>query len=151
MTTLWVYIKGQDSIFSTSIPPQYSIHALRKQIYDEQVKFIIKCGSTQLTLTKVCFIHFCVNIDVMIGLLHLQVDVIYNEETQERVRARVFQPTPNDQRLCEMDSISDVWKQPSDGYIHVFVSLPSESFSSSKWFFFSSTHWAIYSFLQSPG
>ena len=78
--------------------------------------------------------YLYVNTDAMIGLLHPQVDVIYNEETQQRVIDRVFQPTPNDLRLREMESISDVWNPPSDGHIHVFVSLPSKS--PSEWFFF---------------
>ena len=56
MTKLWVYIKGQDNIFSTSIPPQHNIFDLKKQIYDEQVIAINRCGSMRLTLTKVCLI-----------------------------------------------------------------------------------------------
>jgi hypothetical protein len=59
MAVLWCYVEGEHNIFSVSISPDdtsSTIDALKKQIYDEQVKFIVACGSARLTLTKVCYI-----------------------------------------------------------------------------------------------
>jgi len=56
MTKLWVYIQGQNIIFSTSISPQDRIDDLRHQIYDAAQKSIAKFDSISLTLTKVRFI-----------------------------------------------------------------------------------------------
>jgi len=54
---LWVYIEGRNSAFSVSISPRSTIDDLCKQIYDEHVaKFIVECGSAELTPTKVRYI-----------------------------------------------------------------------------------------------
>ena len=53
---LWVYIEGLKSPFSVSIEPQSTIHDLKQKIYDEEAKFIVECGPSELTLTKVRYI-----------------------------------------------------------------------------------------------
>jgi hypothetical protein len=59
------------------------------------------------------------------GLLHPQVDVDINEETQKRIKAGQYRPAPNNQVLSAM-KISDIWERPPDRHVHVFVGLPSE-------------------------
>jgi Crinkler effector protein N-terminal domain len=53
MIKLWCYTEGRRDVFSISISPDRIIDDLKKQIYDEQVKSIVGCGSARLTLTKV--------------------------------------------------------------------------------------------------
>ena len=46
----------KDSCIIVTIPPQSTIHNLKEEIYDKQVKFIVKCGSSKLALRKVRYI-----------------------------------------------------------------------------------------------
>jgi hypothetical protein len=76
------------------------------------------------------------------GLLHPQVDVNYNEELRKLIKAREYRPTADDQVLDARDIISDIWEQPTDRHLHVFVGLPSKVDGSGlpetcEWGFFS--------------
>jgi len=105
MTELWCNIEGERDIFSVSISPHLAIHHLKKQIYNKgSSRSFVGCDPKDLTLTKV--------------------DVNYNEETQKKIKAGQYRPTPNDQVLDEMDIISDLWVEPPDRHLHVFVGLP---------------------------
>ena len=62
------------------------------------------------------------------GSLHLQVNVEYNEETQDEIQAGEY--TPNDLSDDTMNGndtrvISVIWPEsPPDSHIHIFVRVP---------------------------
>ncbi len=57
MIQLWFYIEGNKDVSLISISPDLTIHELKKQIYaEEYIQSIVKCGPTNLTLTKVRYI-----------------------------------------------------------------------------------------------
>jgi hypothetical protein len=59
------------------------------------------------------------------GLLHPQVDVNYDEEMREKIKADQYRPAPNDRVLDAMEIISQVWPaRPPHGHLHVFALLP---------------------------
>ena len=53
MIDLWCYIENQRRVFPITVQPDRTIGHLAKQIYDEHAKFIVECGYSNLTLTKV--------------------------------------------------------------------------------------------------
>ena len=58
------------------------------------------------------------------GSLHPQVDVNFNGETGEKIKAGEYWPAPNDRELDAIEIISDIWERPPDRHLHVFVSIP---------------------------
>ena len=43
---------------------------------------------------------------------------------QKKIKAGQYWPTPNDQVLDTMDIISDLWVEPPERHLHIFVGLP---------------------------
>ena len=55
---------------------------------------------------------------------HPQVDSILDDDIRKRIIAGQYRPTRNDRVLFADENISDVWKQPPDGHLHIVVRLP---------------------------
>jgi hypothetical protein len=124
MTILWCLIQGQRSIFSVSIPFHLPVELLKKQIYEEHVNFIAKCGSSRLTLTKVRGCH-----DLYEHQCNVcpQVNKDFNT-VEERLIRGAYLPDANDKELetptILTSPISEVWSEPPPHVLHVFVGLP---------------------------
>ena len=57
--------------------------------------------------------------------LYPQVDVDYNEEMQKTIHDGKYRPASN-HPLNAMDIISNIWEQPPDRHLHVFVGRPGD-------------------------
>jgi hypothetical protein len=71
ITKLWCHIEGDRDFFGVSISPRHTVDGLKKQIYDEHVRFIVECGSARLSHKGALYHDLYVNINVRDGLCWL--------------------------------------------------------------------------------